>query len=170
MSKYWFICKFLLFKFSTNFSGVDLMNKMAGIEEKIKNHIKGNIEPLDTLPQDTTDCDTAICDKISSSSECFSKVTSDCSNVDAEGSCKKVVFVGNLSGETFVDESDSDDHSSTIEKALENPQKPVRPPYLRKLSEVLPQFPDPDLPDSTVLPDSVLRLWAAELAQVQNFI
>ena len=146
------------------------MNKMTGIEEKIKNHIKGNIEPLDTLPQDTMYCDTSICDIISSSSEFFSKVKTDCSNVDAEGSCKKIVFVGNFSGETIVDESDSDDHNSKIKKAFENPRKPVRPPYLRKLSEVLPQFPDPDLPDSTVLPDRVLRLWAAELAQVQNFI
>ena len=44
--------------------------------------------------------------------------------------------------------------------------KAERPRLLRKLSEVLPRCPDPTLQDSTVLPDRVLRLWAAELVQV----
>ena len=45
-------------------------------------------------------------------------------------------------------------------------QKVERPKMLRKLSEVLPQCPDPSLPDSTHLPDRIVRLWAAELVQV----
>eukprot|EP00088_Acartia_fossae_P004612 TRINITY_DN11987_c0_g1_i4.p1 TRINITY_DN11987_c0_g1~~TRINITY_DN11987_c0_g1_i4.p1 ORF type:complete len:645 (-),score=119.06 TRINITY_DN11987_c0_g1_i4:16-1950(-) len=36
---------------------------------------------------------------------------------------------------------------------------------LRKLSEMLPQFPDPNLPDTTGLPDRIIRLWAAELVK-----
>jgi len=36
---------------------------------------------------------------------------------------------------------------------------------LRKLSEMLPQVPDTSLADSTILPDRIIRLWAAELVR-----
>ena len=80
-----------------------------------------------------------------------------------------------------------------------SPRPPLRPPVLRKLSELLPQVPQhtsttlhlllhhhhPHLPplllrhhpqcpveevaDSTLLPDRLIRTWAAELAQVGCF-
>eukprot|EP00092_Neocalanus_flemingeri_P009988 GFUD01010768.1.p1 GENE.GFUD01010768.1~~GFUD01010768.1.p1 ORF type:complete len:456 (-),score=125.32 GFUD01010768.1:219-1586(-) len=53
------------------------------------------------------------------------------------------------------------------EEVLVTPPRPKeRRPVLRKLSEILPQFPDPDLLDSTELPDRLIRTWAAEIAQV----
>jgi len=43
---------------------------------------------------------------------------------------------------------------------------PTRPPVLRTLSELLPQCPIEELQDATLLPDRLIRTWAAELAQV----
>jgi len=46
------------------------------------------------------------------------------------------------------------------------PTPPARPPVLRTLSELLPQCPIEELQDATLLPDRLIRTWAAELAQV----
>jgi len=43
---------------------------------------------------------------------------------------------------------------------------PAHPRVLRKLSELLPQCPDPELLNSTMLPDRLIRTWSAEIAQV----
>ena len=47
-----------------------------------------------------------------------------------------------------------------------SPTQPVRPPVMRTLSELLPQGPFEELQDATLLPDRLIRTWAAELAQV----
>lgn len=55
--------------------------------------------------------------------------------------------------------ADAENHSKVSNDQTTGPQK------LRKLSEMLPQLPDSRLPDSTGLPDRIIRLWAAELVK-----
>jgi len=53
----------------------------------------------------------------------------------------------------------AEDHDQSTIETIAGTQK------LRKLSEMLPQLPDSRLPDSTGLPDRIIRLWAAELVK-----
>jgi len=72
--------------------------------------------------------------------------------------------VSAISSQSPQSPSPSPTQQSPIPPLTQTP--PVRPPVLRTLSELLPQCPIEELQDATLLPDRLIRTWAAELAQV----
>lgn len=138
----------------------DIMSRLTGLEEKIRSHLQGNLDgnhsSSDHIEDNHSNSDHTE-DNIKHHTEPNNEAMAnlkleDDSRESEEGTERperKISFQEGLeSGQAEVD-------------------RPVpRPRLLRKLSEVLPQCPDPNLQDSTFLPDRVVRLWAAELAQV----
>jgi len=127
----------------------DLLTRIYGLEEKVKGHLSGALD----IEQDT------------------GGITEDgrCQKIGRKISEKSVVF--SVENDQSISANNNDDLLNETSPEADLPkqtdmQKVERPKMLRKLSEVLPQCPDPSLPDSTHLPDRIVRLWAAELVQV----
>ena len=137
------------------------MSRLSGLEERVLSHISGNLDfsNLSTSSNISMNHSTLTVD--SDKSVFFLDSSSPATTVAAEKTDTTTPLAAR---------SDSCDNSPDRAAAKVTAQQ-ERPQLLRKLSEILPSFPscpwsDSDLVDSTVLPDRVVRLWAAELAQV----
>jgi len=130
-----------------------VLDRLDNIETKIKRHLKGDTEVLDK--QDDSPSET-VCDDSKSD---FKSETFDASQVNADS---KVPVSSSPESITLTSPP-----SLTPLPPPPSPRPPLgRPKILRKLSELLPRCPTPQLCDSTQLPDTLIRIWAAELAQV----
>lgn len=130
---------------SSDSEAKSVLDRLDNIESKIKRHLKGETEVLDEQKATTSE---TVCDD--------SKSDFKSENFDAS----------QASAQENVPESSSPE-AIILPPPLPSPRPPLsRPRVLRKLSELLPRCPTPQLSDSTQLPDTLIRIWAAELAQV----
>jgi len=150
----------------------DMMSRLTGLEERIRGHLQGNLDNRVAPPSQSLqdfnnfndETETRTTSRNIKEETTNSEITDN--DIQSANSNRNVAVV---SAPTDVTERKISfrDNSQSDQEDTECTDRPaVRPKLLRKLSEVLPQCPDPDLQDSTFLPDRVVRLWAAELAQV----
>ena len=150
------------------------MDRLSGLEERVRSHISGNIdvktediaEDGPEAPMREPSCDKSVVFHVGDQFLVDGVEGDQIFLPEAVNGGGETIY----SGEGPIGGGGEGAKGSGGEGAVDDGVAAVplaRPPYLRKLSEVLPQFPDPNLQDSTHLPDRVVRLWAAELAQVR---